>query len=486
MQIVGCGLSAKQVLSRRSIPAALLAIVCAALLLKASVFFLRAAHVAAYPYEWSTMDGYYVYFGSRLLSGLPIYFGYDSLLMPFEYVPLYPAAIGVLSAVFGPGVWYERSFGLLCSLGIAILVARIVNRRTENRCAAATAGLLFFAPAAISVWYIVRGIDLFAALLALFATTLVEQKDRGGRRLMLTGPVFLLAFYAKQTAVFPAAAACLFVLSRDFKKGVLMSAGLVGAVLAVFALLQLASGGWFFENAFLTTSRNPYHFGRFMLFGRAFLLQTGIAFGIAFIQAGRGIGRRPDLWSLYFCFTLISILLSGKAGAALSYFVPLFSATCICVGLTLGDSTLSEKRPRVYAAALILMAAQAAVFFAGYVPVPTGKAYERARMLDEHVKNHPGRILSERIDSFAVRNGRELNVEAVQLPSLIIRGRFDQYLLVRAIDNKDFSLILYSGVYFRGLPQVRLSIFENYRVIDRINVGLFYGETMFTVLVPTE
>jgi len=485
MQRAGHGLNEKNVFSPQRIRAILLIALCAILLLKASIFFFHAARVVIYPFEWSTMDGYYVYFGARLISGLPIYFGYDSLLMPFEYVPLYPTVIGALASIFGPGVWYERSFSLLCSLGTAILVWHAVNRRTRNRRAAGAAALFFFAPAAISVWYIVRGIDLFAVALGLLGAVMVENNGKNSdRRIVLATVVFVLAFYAKQTTVFPAAACIIFVLSRNFKRGILMGAGYSAAVGVVFACFQISSGGWFFESAFLTTSRHPYHFGRLLLFSREFMIWLGPAFIIASIQAIRGASRKPDMWTLYFCLTLVSVLLSGKSGAALSYFVPLFSATCICVGLALGDTKLAERRPRAHVAALLIMVAQAALLFASDVPVPTEKNYEQARLLDAHIKSHPGEILSERIDSFLVLNGRELNVEASVVVRLIIRERFDQHTIVRAIEDQRFSLIVYSGMYFRGLPDVKRSIFENYKVIDRIDLGLFYGNTLFLVLIP--
>jgi hypothetical protein len=360
-----------------------------------------------------------------------------------------------------------------------------VARRTGNRTAAAAAGLLFLAPSLLSVWYIVRGIDILAVLLGVAGFFVIaEARERSGPQIAFATAIFVLAFYAKQTVVFPAAAAVAFIFSRDIKKGLLMAAGYGGGVLGVLFLLQFLTGGWFFENAFLTTSNNPYFFWLFLEFLWKYFLCLFIAFPIALFQACRGVSRQPNAWALYFFATLISIFLAGKIGAALSYFLPLFSATCICLGLFIGDSSFSEKRARVSIVVMLLMLVQAVALFRDYIPIPTHEDRRQAALLDEHIKQNPGEILVERIDSFATLNERELNIEAVQLPILVMREKVSPRILAGAIEKKEFSLIVYSGIHFGGIPVIKRAIFENYRAIDEVNVGLFYGKGTFLVLSP--
>jgi hypothetical protein len=273
-------------------------------------------------------------------------------------------------------------------------------------------------------------------------------------------------------------------MSRDVKKGLFMGISFFSGITVIFLALQALSDGWFFENAFVTTSSDPYAVGRLLAFSRDFFMSLPLLLPIAFIQAARGLSRKPDIWTLYFLFTLLAALLAGKAGAALSYFVPFYSAICICGGIALGDIAFAQKRRASHIALLLLILCQAAFFFLEYVPTPTEEDLQQARRLDRLIAEHPGPILSERMDSFQLLNDRDLNVEAVQLPSLILRGKFDQATLAGAIERKEFSLIIYSGVHFRGLPDVRTAIFERYEVIERINLGLFYGETLMLVMAP--
>ena len=460
-------------------------LLCILLTLKALIFFYRTAIVLSFPYEWSTMDGYFVYYGLRLISGQPIYFDYGSILMPFEYVPLYPAVVGILARMFGPAVWYERALSLTCAAGIAALIFRAVFNSTGSRIAALCSATMFFGPASLSIWIIVRGMDVAAAMLGLAGVFVASREGEGWRwRLALSSGLFVLAFYTKQTTLFPAAAAILYVMSRRFTWGLAMGAGVGLATAALFLVIQLASGGWFFENAFVTTSTNPFFPRQLLNFFTGFSVTLFAAFPVALAQATRRIGRRPSIWTFYFVFTLLSAFLAGKFGAALSYFIPLFTAICINVGLWLGDARQKERRPRLYSGIAVLLLFQAFMFFTDRIAVPTGVDRVQADALDSHIKVRPGPILIERIDSFAVLNERELNVEAIQLPYLILRGKYDPENLIKPIREKQFSVIVYSGYHFGWIPALKEAIFKNYRTIDRINIGLFYERTTFQVLVP--
>jgi len=485
MQSAGHELTVRARLSLPRIRKSFLNLLVILLLVKAVVFFIRAASVIVYPFEWSTMDGYFVFHGLRLVSGQPIYFSYESILMPFEYVPFYPAVIGVFAKLFGPGVWYERCFSLACSLCIGTIIYSIVAKRTGDRLAATAAGLLFFAPSVLSVWYLVRGLDVLALLLALTGVYTVAGTSEEDRfRLALPTALFVVAFFAKQTTVFQSMAAIVFVFCRNRKKGSIMVTGYAVAVLGFMLLFQFMTGGWFFENTFLTTSRNPFYLKLLLDLFKEYALCLFVAFPVALWQAGRGMSRRPDMWTLYFLFSLISTFLAGKLGAAQSYFLPLFSSTCICLGLFLGESNNIKKRPLVVLAVLVLMVAQVAALFRSYIPVPTPENRRQAALLSAYIKENPGEILTERIDSFVTLNERELNIEAVQLPILVLRDRVDIDVLTQAIKNKEFSLIVYSGIYFGGIRPMKQAVFDNYEVVDRVRIGLFYGTTTFLVLSP--
>ena len=138
----------------------------------------------------------------------------------------------------------------------------------------------------------------------------------------------------------------------------------------------------------------------------------------------------------------------------------------------------------MYLGMVILLVVQAIIFLTDQIAVPDKVDHVQADALDSRIKAHPGPILIERIDSFAVLNERELNVEAIQLPYLILRGKYDPGTIISPIQERQFSLIIYSGYHFGWIPDLKQAIFKNYKIIDRINIGLFYEKTHFLVLAP--
>ena len=277
-----------------------------------------------------------------------------------------------------------------------------------------------------------------------------------------------------------------FFFQRRWKDAATILVGFAPLSLLVFLLLELFTGGWFFENAFLMTANNPFYPHLFLDLFFQFLRATLFLFPLAFYQAVKKVNSSSSIWSFYFFSTCAALLLAAKAGAALSYFIPAFSATCILCGLWLSDHHLKKSIGARNAAVVILIFFQVLWLFKESIAAPTARDYQEAARLDMLIKQRSGPILMERLDSFATRNGRELNIEAVQLPVLIMHRKYDPNTLIEPLEERKFSFVIYSGIYFGGIPSIKKAIFENYRVIDEVQMGLFYGKTRFLVLAPIE
>ncbi len=458
---------------------------CLILGLKAIIFFSRFLLVAAYPYEWSAMDGYFIYHGLRLISGEPLYHAYDSVRMPFNYVPLYAVVAGIMAKAFGPGAWYERAFSMTCAVFIAILIYRAVIEANGNRMAGLFASLLLFAPAALSVWFIVRGIDVLATLLMLAAALAVSSGERPSRGNVIVSILLLAAaFYTKEPTIFVTAGVITYLSTRDFKLGVAAGIAYCLIVLALLGIIQLLSDGWFLENTVIMHSTHPRHLKFFVDPLRTFLVSLFVVFPLAFVWACRGIGRKPDIWAIYFFSTLFSTFLAAKVGSALNYFIPLFTATCINVGLWLGDKHFFAKRPLRYGGVLALLLIQVLYFFTDQIRIPSEEDYDQAARLNTYIRMNPGPLFIERIDSFAVLNGRDVLIEDVALPYIIESGKLDRKLFEDAFRERRFSLVVLNEKW----PIVEIlfwkTLQENYVVVDKVDIGLFFDVHPYAVLEP--
>lgn len=449
----------------------------------------NAVQLLRYPYEWSSMDGYFVAYGQRLLHDAPVYSNNATAPMGFEYVPGYLALLGPLNALFGPAVWVERALALALAAGIAAIAGHVVRRRTGSIAWGLACVGLLVAPPVMGVWYLVRGIDLLVLLVGLGATALLAESERPGPSTIVAAAIlYALGFYCKQTIVFAWAAGAAIVWLRAPRSVPLFVSASVLPGIAIGLGLQAWSGGWFWDNAFLTTSRNP--FSLLLLAGMSLgylLLVAGLALAGLALAGRRGWAALRHPWLLYLGACVGAMGLAGKLGAAPIYFLPAHVALAIWVTQE-APAWLRAAGPtaRTLAwGAAVVQCVVWAVVTPLPAPTPAGRA-EAARLLAA-IEARPGPVLVERADSFATLAGRPVDWEAVQLP--ILHAHHDMPLddLLQAVREQRLAAILYSGQFFNGLLDLRRAIFEHYEPLDgfqAVEVELFYGTQHYTLLVP--
>ena len=93
-------------------------------------------------------------------------------------------------------------------------------------------------------------VDMLAILFEL-AGIYVIIRFENSRWLWLSIPLFVLAFYTKQSLVAFIAAGCLYLFIRNRKQGLVYSGLLAGALLAIFTAADILTQGDFFKQVFL-------------------------------------------------------------------------------------------------------------------------------------------------------------------------------------------------------------------------------------------
>ena len=92
-------------------------------------------------------------------------------------------------------------------------------------------------------------VDMLAILFEL-AGIYVIIRFENSRWLWLSIPLFVLAFYTKQSLVAFVAAGCLYLFIRNRKQGLVYSGLLAGAVLAIFIAANISDSREFFQAGF--------------------------------------------------------------------------------------------------------------------------------------------------------------------------------------------------------------------------------------------
>lgn len=202
-----------------------------------------------YPFELEWMEGASLQQVKRILSGLELYVAPSITFTPLIYNPLYFYVAASVASIAGASFFSLRLVSFLASLGCFALLYQVVKQETGERLLGLCAAGLFAATFHQSAgWFDLARVDslyLFWSLSALAGIRRGSSRGYG-----LAGCAVVLAFFTKQTAVISAAPLLLAGVLLDRRRGLWMSAGVAGAILAESAALQYTSDGWYGFYAF--------------------------------------------------------------------------------------------------------------------------------------------------------------------------------------------------------------------------------------------
>jgi hypothetical protein len=374
---------------------------------------------------------------------------------PFVHA-IYPPVFILLNVpaylLLGPSLWFPRLLAILSTLGLVVVLAALLVRRTGDRWLASAFGLLFLVPWFVQSWAPLARVDMTACLLSLAGLYLFETLgERPEPARHLPWLVFVLAFLTKQSAILaPAAVLGAMLLDRDRRKRFLPSLASLAVWLAVgFGGLVLATRGEAWRHLFPYTAAAEYLPGQMVTAYRDFLFLCAPL--VALIAAGLAAGgpalRQDLVYVVYWALGLASLVTMSKAGAAQNYYLEPYLATLLLAGLAV--ARLRESRPRAFRAwpAYVLAAAAVAALYdrpLAALPLPLrnpGRALEYAS-LDEEVRATEGPILSENL-SVLVLNRRPVLVEPFGLLLIGGKGYWKSERVVEDCRRGRFALVVF-------------------------------------------
>ena len=315
------------------------AVMGGALLFVALYVVVAIAHVR-YPYELEWMEGGIVDHVQRLLDGKEIFVAPSLDFIPYTYTPLYYYVCAPIAAFLGGGLFSLRLVSLIASLGCFLLIAGIVRKETRSTyCGVLSACLYAATYRASGAWFdIARPDSLFMLLLLGSIWFLRFHPNVGG--LLAASLLVALAFLAKQTGLFVAAAMsvyCLIAL-RGWRKFIFP----VTAVLAIglsTLMLNRATDGWYAYYVFSLPSHHaivPYRVASFWFFdmGQSLALACGLAaFWLIHLFLQRRIQDGLFYTILFGGMVGASWLVRMRTGSYTNTLIPGFAAVAIGFGL---------------------------------------------------------------------------------------------------------------------------------------------------------
>jgi hypothetical protein len=429
-----------------------------------AVFLFYGAVCLFYPYDLDNEEGFILNQIHQLRHGHTIY---PELKAPpytvGNYPPVYQVVNLPFSLVFGTHHWYGRLISILATLVLGYLIGRIVYRITEDIFTALVAGIFPFAVHYIYSWAVLNRVDMLALAFTLAGIYKVFKEPK---KIVVPVILFLLAFYTKQTMIAAPVIAFFYIFLNDPKKAGLFAVSLGLSGLMVFLTLYGLTHGEFFYHLVLY-NMNPFRWSsvwnyltNMVHFYWPFFLIVLIGF---FVHWGRDWKLLFGGWFLLSALVAIS---AGKDGSAVNYLIEMFIAGSILAGVSLSELRKSVVWGQYILAGLVFYQLILIPHFPytryWYGPMPDRARYNRAKSVEEIVRNTPGPVLSDDA-ALLLRAGKPVLFQPFIMSTLDQQHLWNSAPLVQDIQNRKFSLVI---LYFP------LSI-ENARGDERYSPAIY-------------
>jgi hypothetical protein len=370
---------------------------------------------------------------------------------------------GHVDSIFRSGRLIALLSTLLASSLLALLVIGSGGYHLRGRSAILAAGIggvlggaLLLTQPQVLVWATrFRGDMLMLALTAAGLTCVAFGAPPGGRAgrapLLLLGAVFFaLAFCTKQTALAGPAAAALYLLGRNWRDGLKWCAAMLALVAVPFALLDLATGHWFYLKMVVYHSL-PYSWRtltrllHFALWDESWpLLLVAAAFSVALLLrfargiTGRGADGAPALIPLFFLTSVATLPTGGVVGADTNHLLMTALASCAAAGAfmawALTEATPARLTDYLAPLGLILLAGYVVFTSApstvGYGPdlaYPSPGEQEQLRAIVQYMRTTPGDpFYSDDPGMVALAGKQTLFDDPFTMTALALQGRWDE------------------------------------------------------------
>jgi len=420
-----------------------------------AVLAYHLAAIVVFPYDLEYGESYVLNDAVRLSRGEPIYVDLSRFpMVRSPYPPLFPMIWSALVPVAGPTFWVGRSLSVLALLGVAALVGWNAWRVCRGAWPVIAALGILAASPFVYQWSGYARIDLMALLFAV-SGVLAAQWVCGWRGVFVAALLCGLALWTKQTTVTAALAVAVAMALRDWRQGfgfVVLAMAPSGTLIAA---LNLASGGEFSRHVLLGNTSNPFFAERALYYVGTFVgLHLALVVGVVW-WVRRALGGLASPVALYVPISMLGALSAGNAGSSVNYLLEPLIVLCLALPFAWRALPRAAKTvgPLLACTQLLVLLHWPNTFGTGWLAdfglghTPTSADVEVGRRLDSIVRAEPSAVLAEPA-GFALRNGRPVYVQPIDLRAEQLRGRWRSDELVAALRDGTFRLVVTSYNFF--------------------------------------
>jgi hypothetical protein len=421
-------------------------------LLAALHFGVLAYHLGltlAFPYDLNYGEGYVLNDAVRLSRGESLYIDLQQFpMVRSPYPPLFPLVWSAFQPLTGPAFWPGRLLSVLSLVGIGAVVAWNAWR---VRCgvwpAVATVGLVAASPF-VYQWAGYARVDMLALLCAV-AGVVTAQWIGGWRGVIVSAVLCGLAVWTKQTTVTAAVAVGIAYTLRSWRFGAAFALLIAVPSVLVAAVLNAATAGEFVRHVLAGNASNPVIPLRAAVYIAAFLILDLPAVIASLWWLRRGLTGRPSPIALYLPIALLAAVSAGNGGSSVNYLIE----PVLAVALSTPFAWRALPREAALAAPMLAVVQLALLvhwpnaFGTTYLGenalghTPTAVDAAIGAHLDGVVQAAAGEVIAEPA-GFALRNGRPVYLQPIDLRAEQLQGRWRSEPLTSALASGRFSDVI--------------------------------------------
>jgi len=313
------------------------------------------------PSDNTSPESQTAYNANRVAHGESIYLDYHR--PPYNiapYTPGYYLVLGMLVRYLNAAVEsifpLGRGISFFCCLLISLFLYLNSRFDGDHPAYSLTAGFLFLSSHILSLWGATTRPDLFTMSITI-AGVLIYLRFSDNRAVLFSAPFFVLAFFAKQTALSAPIAGFLHLLfEKKWKNAFLFAAAVGGSVIAIFSVMHVSTAGLSTMNI-VYGNVAPMGFQNFRVLAGPFFQVAALPLILA--TAGVLSGSYRSFKSLYFMIAVAQGLITcSRLGSNQNYFIEPVAASCLLIApgfRTLEDHLKSRLRPLLLVLTIVLL-----------------------------------------------------------------------------------------------------------------------------------
>jgi hypothetical protein len=419
-----------------------------------------AYHLAltlAFPYDLNYGEGYVLFDAVRFGRGEPVYVDLQQFpMVRSPYPPVFPLLWSAVIPFSGPVFWPGRALSVAALLGLGAVVA--VNA-WRVRCgvwpSVVAVGLLAASPF-VYQWAGYARVDLLALMFA--ASGVVMAQVCPGRRGVVAAAILCgLAVWTKQTAITATVAVAIALALRSWRTGAAFVLLIGAPSVLLLVVLNAATDAQFARHVLAGNATNPLLPLRATIFVGAFLALhlPAVAAGLWWLR--RSLTRMPSPIAVYLPITLFAALSAGNGGSSVNYLLEPVVALALAVPFAWRalPAAAAVLGPMLAVTQLVLLVHWPNGFGTSFLGdgalgrTPSAADAAIGAHLDELVRAEPGEVIAEPA-GFAVRNGRPVYVQPIDLRAEQLQGRWRSEPLTDALAIGRFSMVITAFNLFPG------------------------------------